>query len=191
MKIIAIEGIVRAGKSTLVQNLNNYGFPVVKEYWEYSKGGFPPIAKTGQELLKTSKYFLGLETIRYMDSVTNEESFVLDRSFITCNAFDFACSTILGEPNIFREIKEMWDSECKKIIPSFVILLEVTHETMLSRLRPTTDPASSILFNKDFNILFESYIKQRTEELNLPLYIINTDSITTNEVFNSSLKYVQ
>ena len=103
IKVVAIEGLVCAGKTTLLKELGqdpNIG--IVPEYYDCLRPkekvpSFPPPNKAGA--LRTARFLFELEKRRQKiarNLLENDKLIILDRCFMSCFAFEFAARKITG-----------------------------------------------------------------------------------------------
>lgn len=150
MFIIAVEGIVYAGKTTLTtrlhRTLNSVLIPEYASYTNDSKGfpDFPP--KTPEDAALAGALFTQVEKTRLAEMKARiqqeQPDFVfLDRCYLTCVAFDIASEPLIGF-NIEKQSKKLWRAS-RKIVPDAWIYIDIAHSTAISRtvLRPTTIPS--------------------------------------------------
>ncbi len=146
MKIIAVEGSVFAGKSTLINQLaTRLDAIVIQEYGVYLKGShafpaFPP--KTRSDAIAADHFFMQVEKLRLDDlrrsMASQVKQFVLiDRTYLTCLAFDYAAKMIT-KFDVDAEVSGLW-AKSEKIEPDAWIYLKADAATIASRthLRPS------------------------------------------------------
>lgn len=184
-KIIAIEGVCCSGKSTLARNLGSRGFGVVKEYDEYANSQFPELAANQEDLVENTKFFIELERRRFRDSlitIANHQVLILDRSFITCCAFDYAAFAGTELSQCQHVVEDMWREEKEKINPDIVILLEISHENFLKRLKKSGKTLTPLLRNQRFNRDFNYYLRKVPTSWGIETFVINTNDLDASRV---------
>lgn len=184
-KIIAIEGVCCSGKSTLVRNLGSVGFGVVKEYDEYANGQFPKLAANQKDLVKNTEFFIELERRRFQDNlttITSHQTLILDRSFITCCAFDYAAFIGKKLSQCQRMVENMWREEKEKINPDIVILLDVSQENFSKRLKKSGKTLTPLLRNQKFNKDFNYYLRKTPVSWGVEMFVINTNNLSASQV---------
>lgn len=92
MDVIALEGSSFAGKSTISRQLgNDLNAPIIGEYIDYAKNGFPPFANSRAELDDQIDYYLDLEAQRKRTLASASDSTVIvDRTAASLVAFQKA-----------------------------------------------------------------------------------------------------
>lgn len=184
-KIVAIEGICCSGKSTLISKLGNSGLVIVKEYGEYTNGQFPRIATNLEELLGNTRFFIELERKRYQDSLTailDYQTLVIDRSFVTCCAFDRAAfaGTELSQHQPL--VEDMWQKEGQKLVPDLMIILEVDTTHFHQRLTTSGKILNPFLRDPRFNYEFNQYLLNTSDRWDIKTERIDTSRLSPAQV---------
>lgn len=153
MFIIGIEGLVRAGKSTLSSYLGKtLQAKIIPEYGVYTKGSaafpqYPPA--TLEEALAAIKFFIGIEQLRVNDLPIGHEIVIVDRTYLTCLAFDYAANHFT-EFDIYKESHRLW-REATKIEPDLLIFLDVSDEELNRRIAPDKHVYLPHFYQPEFN----------------------------------------
>jgi thymidylate kinase len=155
-KIIAIEGIVGAGKTTLIECMKQNGVvdKIIPEYTVLAKRDDIPEFTQNEEKLKLSTcFYAGIELRRQkmiLDSVKNNDRVILlDRSELSILSFNYA-----AEKRYY--IKDLCTPtfNCLKnvtiIEPSAYIYLDISYQTSLDRMKKRGSFKESVFTDEDF-----------------------------------------
>lgn len=162
-KILALEGGVGAGKSTQAQKLFELqGFPIIHEYGVYSAGSsaFPKFPSENQQAFTNAvKFFCEIEERRLADlhallDSGEHEWVVIDRSYHTCLAFDYA--TNQHRPRFFEHSKQLWGESCR-IEPDLTIFIDIPHRIRLDRIKERGRGCLPYFLDQEFNRLLKEY----------------------------------
>ncbi len=189
-KIVAVEGICCSGKSTLVGSLGHTDMGVVKEYGAYTKGQFPKLANTQEELIENTRFFIELERKRYKDSlvaVRHHHVLVLDRSFITCCAFDYAAFARTKLSSHQSLIESMWQEEIWKLSPDLMVILEVDEVNFHQRLKKSGKVLNQTLCDPKFNRRVNQYLRNVPTHWGIKVVRINTNHLDLSQVLEQAL----
>lgn len=137
--IIGVEGVICAGKSTLVKGLIQAGFASIQEYGVYTKGhgAFPPFPKSVEDAKSATDFFakVEFERLKSLESLIAEKgegvNYALDRTYYSCLSFDFALSQCM-QFDAFTPSVQIWEN-VPKIEPSLTIILDIDFDTLLER----------------------------------------------------------
>ena len=165
--VVALEGPVRAGKTTLLRKARDrYSSRIVtiREYGNYSGGSsewpaFPP--HTVEETIGAARFFMELEERRKADLEMEIrgnppcELVLTDRSWHTCLAFDLAAQPLAALPAL-EVIREEWESR-RKIVPDLIIYLDICDSQLQERLAPFRASYRPVLYDSAFNERFRGY----------------------------------
>jgi len=159
--IIAIEGPVCAGKSTIVERLNQEGLGTILEYSEYvahANQDFPKFPPTDEKVAKRSfEFFLNLEHKRYQNMSDLMQNWIaIDRSIFTLLAFEIGATKITGI-NIFDWAIARLKDENNLIIPSHIYYLDVPTATSRDRAERNSIPIPDFLLSNEFNQGFHNF----------------------------------
>ncbi|MBU1199943.1 AAA family ATPase [Patescibacteria group bacterium] len=185
--IVAIEGPVCAGKSTLVEKLNREGLGTVLEYSEYvahANQDFPKFPPTDEEAAKKSfEFFLNLERRRSQDMAgLAQDTIAIDRSIFTLLAFEVGAAKITGI-DISDWAVERLSNENNLIVPYHVFYLDVPVAVSRERAERNGIPIPSFLLSEEFNQGFRDFFIGLEQAM--PGYITFVSaSEDSNEVFS-------
>lgn len=187
MQKIVFEGPCCAGKSLCIKNLmlNDENLHVM-EYndFEHKDIIFPPLSR--EMIMEAMTVFLEVERMRYRQirkAATSNlyKNALIDRSFITLLAFQYAISHIIGLEMI-RELELFWESKKEVIRPTKVVILNVSHEVQIKRAGEARDKYLSVLLEEDFNQKFVNYIKLYCKTKGYNFLYVNTDLLCPAKV---------
>lgn len=159
--IVAIEGPVCAGKSTLVERLNQEGLGTILEYSEYvthANQDFPKFPPVDEEAAKKSfEFFLDLERRRNQDMAgLGQNRVAIDRSIFTLLAFEVGAAKKTGI-DISDWAVERLSNEVDLIVPDHVFYLDVPVSVSRERAERNGIPIPEFLLNEEFNQGFRDF----------------------------------
>lgn len=161
--IIALEGLVHAGKSTLVKTLSERinGIQCVGEYIEFATSKFPNFPHNLNEAREARQYFLALEEMRRACIRRETRCIVLDRSILSILAYHFAVElTTNREVPCFDETINTLSLE-DWLFPNMCIYLDVSDVEIAKRHLGQTGKYSPVLLDPTFN----SYLRRFYEDV--------------------------
>lgn len=183
-KIVAIEGICCAGKSTLCENLSKTSHTtIVPEYGTYGVT-FPPRATDESSLRANFDFFNRIERIR-SNSVKAEpdgQLVVLDRSFITCCAHDYAETRNSPLASTLPTIEAWWRHSEHRLVPILVVTLRITETVFRERLARCGRNLQPPLTDWDFNSKFYGYLESIPSRWGIETQIVDVDCLSPDEV---------
>lgn len=192
MKIIAIDGVCRAGKSTVIKALTERR-PEIGKINEYSDYGnniypdFPPASPQIQiENVRTNMFALEEKRLKDLKKLHAVHTVLLDRCYVTSCAFDYAASSETGF-NVAEQIESVWISNQNKIQPDKIVILDVEYEEQMRRLKPDINRFVPILYNQEFNFRFRRYMKLNATKFTKAVTVIDTTTLTPSEVYQKVL----
>ncbi len=194
MYIVGFDGLVRAGKSTLLKN--NLGpalnAPIIDEYGVYTKGStsFPPFPPPSHEkALAASQFFIDIEKQRINDlgAYETHDIVLVDRTYLSCLGFDYAARHITGF-DTFSEVKQFW-AQTQKIEPQLIIFLDVSHDSLEERIGPHKSKFLPHFYDRTFNGHMSEFFHRTCKEN--PLFIRVDADQTPNQVFMTVLDIIQ
>lgn len=191
-QLIAIEGIVHAGKTTLIKNLekiyNTSNFQFIKEYGNFVGGGqnFPGFPQDQTEALTSNIFFEELEERRFKTIKQSSQVVVLDRSLISVLAYHYASEKITqGKVKCFEESLKHFLTNFSSWIPQVCFYLKISILEMNKRHRGGGF-YENVLLQESFNEHLLSFYDQMSCFFpNMTIYEINAHK-TKREI----LKYV-
>ncbi len=165
MYIIGFDGLVRAGKTTLIKDKIGplLDAVIIDEYGVYAKGSksfpeFPPLSY--ERALVASQFFMDIEEQRVVDlqaKVLHKEFALVDRTHLSCLGFDYAARHFTGF-DTFSDVESLW-SKTKKIEPDIVIFLDVSHKKLEERIAPHKDKFLQHFYDRSFNLHISEFLK--------------------------------
>jgi len=194
--LIGIEGIVCAGKSTLVAELcKSHLFAVVEEYGVFTKGHsnfphFPP--KNIDDIITADKYFIGIEKMRYdyLQSLMTTDihtHIVVDRTYHSCLAFDYAVSKFV-DFNAMEYSTKCW-SDALKIEPHITIILDIDIQTMLERNKKRNKELFTHFKNRSFCKSQRDYYLRLTKQ-DSTHYTIFNGGLPTEDIAQCVIQFI-
>lgn len=197
--IIGFDGLVRAGKTSLVNKLaHTFDAVIVEEYKSYAtKFGtefpeYPP--KSRKKSLEASKFFIDLEKKRIKDlnkHLSLEHKIILvDRTCLSCLAFDYSANHFTNF-GTFLEVQKLWDNK-PKIIPSLTFFMDVSQANLKKRMLINNDDFPPHISDKNFNRYMVDFFKQECKK-NKYMIKINANQkpeMVELSVKNAILKYI-
>lgn len=163
--IIGIEGLVFAGKTTLSENLGqNLSAVIVREYGHYTGGSksfpkYPP--DSYRAAIEASRFFIDIEQerIRVLKGLLldSPKYIVVDRTYITCLAFDYAAKLFTGF-DTYDEVYELWQ-QADKIMTDITIYLNVSDTEIMRRVPLRKSKCPDHLLDPEFNKQIRRYLQ--------------------------------
>lgn len=160
--IVALEGLVHAGKSTLLQSIgDNFGaIRCVEEYVEFATERFPGFPRSIEDARAGHAFFLNLEQKRKQKIQEEDRVVILDRSIFSILAYHFAVEKMSGGGiPCFREGVATVQSE-SWLFPQVCLYLDVDDEEMILRHRNETGFYQSIFLDHEFNALLRKFYEK-------------------------------
>ena len=191
-KIIALEGMPGAGKTTFIKN-----------YLDHSKKVFlPQLHIKNKRILRknnleTSKQFLVAEknkTSAIEKLSKNHPEIIIDRSFITTLAYCYARSKMNNTPEEYKELLDFYKKIRNKItFPTHIVYIDVSiYKSLKRRHVHSKNEKYQNWFNPTFLNYFKDFYKTELKKfLPLKLYYINTSNLTPREVAKGINKIIQ
>lgn len=159
--IVAVEGPVCAGKSSLTDNLALSGIGTIQEYSEYvahANQDFPKFPPKDSDGAKNNfEFFLNLEGCRDQDlALLTQSQIAIDRSIYTLLAFEMGATAITGI-DIFDWAVCRLQKEKGLILPDHVFYLDVPPEISRQRAEANNIPIPKFLLSDEFNHGFREF----------------------------------
>jgi thymidylate kinase len=192
--VIGFDGLVRAGKTTLVNKLACiFEAAVVGEYKGYAlKSGsrfpkFPP--ESYAKAIEASIFFMDLEKQRVVDlnnyMLSNKKIILVDRTCLSCLAFDYAANYFTNLET-FPEVQKLW-SDTPRIIPDLTFFMDVSQTNLKNK-----DNFPLHFLDKKFNRYMVNFFKQECKK-NKHMIRINANQkpeMVEHSVKTAILKYL-
>lgn len=163
--IIGIEGLVFAGKTTLSENLGqSLPAAIVHEYGFYTDGlksfpKYPP--ESYRAAIEASQFFIDIEQERISVlkrlRLNNPKYIVVDRTYITCLAFDYAAKLFTGF-DTYDEVYMLWQ-RADKIEVDITIYLDVSDAEVMKRVPLRKSKCPNHLLDPEFNRQIRCYLQ--------------------------------
>ena len=151
---IALEGIVHAGKTTLLHALQRQRDDVccIDEYTVYrGEKHFPPFPKSSKEALNANQFFIELDVKRFAD-VTDASIVLLDRSCVSVIAYHYATEQSTGgQIQCFTTSLQLFQTVYRRFVPDVVVYLEISMDNLEKRHIGDKGVYKGILLNHVFN----------------------------------------
>lgn len=162
--IVAVEGPVCAGKSTLIKHLKIASVGIIDEYSEYVASAnrdfprFPP--SSPKQAQRNFEFFLGLEKRRTLDlAKLRQNKIAIDRSIYTLLAFEAGASKITGI-DIFDWAVDRLEAENEIILPDHIIYLDVPMAVSSRRAQENNIQIPIFLLSDEFNEGFRNIFQR-------------------------------
>lgn len=197
--VIAFDGLVRAGKTSLIKRLSHtFHAPIVGEYKSYAtKFGteFPPYPpRSYEEAMAASIFFIDLEQKRIADLndlLFKNKIILVDRTSLSCLAFDYSANHFTNF-GTFNEVEKLWNDSLK-IMPNLSFFMDVSQENLKKRMLIEQDNFPPHISDKDFCDHMVVFFKNKCER-NKNMIRIDANQIAEEverEVENAILKYMR
>lgn len=182
--IVAIEGLICAGKTSLLRNLKlTVDCLTIPEYGEFIENHeqlpmFPPSNR--DQAIFASRFFARLEKRRQKELLLAKKgkSFaVLDRSILSCLAFDFAARNFTGF-DTYSEVIQIYQNE-KFLQPSLYLYLEIPYQMSINRMKQRGTFSGDHFAGEEFNNLLVGFYQYFFD---LPLFFRIDASLNKQEV---------
>jgi len=153
--IVALEGLIHAGKTTLLRGIRKTmqgRVCCIDEYATY-KGltRFPDFPKTSGEAIEANEFFVELEGRRFAD-VTGSGLVLLDRSLLSVLAYHYATERVTGGAIVcFEQSLRFFRENLSHCMPASVIRLDVSREVFEERHATDSGFYKPILLDDEFN----------------------------------------
>ncbi len=148
--LVALEGVVHAGKSTIISLLQEIkGILCIPEYIEFVES-FPGFPNNKDDVLRSWKFFLDIELRRKRFVVDGFPS-ILDRSVLSVMAYNYAVSRFTNGKINWFDVKVESLREEGWLIPDICIYLDISDKEVARRHEMETGGYKDILLNNQFN----------------------------------------
>lgn len=169
--IIALEGGICSGKTTLAKEFERQGFYLVPEYMDIiqpcEENRINDLASSNHSAINV---FLEIEKRRkeiYSENY-NGKNAILDRSYLTLFAYEYAIGRNISGvdfPNLAQNI----------IAPDLVVFLNVNDELRVKRSRDRCDEdMPEIFLNHNFNKRLKQFFLKQNQ---VPCVFLNTENL--------------
>lgn len=178
--IIALEGGVCSGKTTLAKQLGQNGFFVVPEYMDIitpqEQKELDILSLQGKSALP---FFLKMEKSRkeLYNKQCIQQDVVLDRSYLTLFAYEFA----KNNKDFSLDSMEVFSKE-EVIIPDLIIFLNVNDQLRQKRSFERGDiNMPKIFLNSEFNHSLKTFFLEKTPE---KCIFVNSEQLLPDHMAN-------
>lgn len=150
----ALEGIVHAGKTTLLKGIQALKSDVccINEYTVYR--GFVPFPQpptTSDEAMDANRFFLDLDSRRFADAGTSKVV-LLDRSCISILAYHYATEHVsCGQIVCFEPSLRLYRARYSRYIPDVVLYLKISMAELARRHVGAKGVYKQDLLDEEFN----------------------------------------
>lgn len=177
-KIIAIEGLVHAGKTTLFQSLSQiYKDAVfVDEFVEFTACKFPNFPQNIEEARSSRLFFLNLEEKREIEIRADSKLVILDRSVLSILAYHFSVELLTnGDVACFADSIKRIPFE-KWIFPDLCIYLDIDSQEVIRRHQGKSGGYNSIFLDNQFNVYLRKFYRDVMPRLFLQMKSVRIDA---------------
>lgn len=174
--IIALEGGICSGKTTLAKEFERQGFYLVPEYMDIiqpcEENRINDLVSSNQSAINV---FLEIEKRRkeiYLENCSDKNA-ILDRSYLTLFAYEYA---------IGRNISNMEFPDLYHITPNLIVFLDVNDEQRIKRSHDRCDEnMPEIFLNHDFNKRLKQFFLKQNQ---VPCVFLNTENLDPLKMVN-------
>ena len=190
--VIALEGPVCAGKTTVLRSLDNQGVQVIEEYSAYVRSAtrdFPKFPPQDEGCAKNSfRFFLDLELARRRDRnlLTNCDCVVLDRSIYTLLAFEAGTAKLTGIDILSWAVEFLKEHSDKIILPDHIIYIDTPVDVSTKRAEDGNIRIADFLLTAAFNEGFRHFFVALREPR--PEFVTFVDGRNTREGLFSEVR---
>lgn len=160
---IALEGIVHAGKTTLLEEIRKLrkGICCIDEYTVYrGSRPFPAIPTTSSEALEANPFFIGLEKKRFAD-IHEAEFVLLDRSCLSVLAYHYATEKASrGQILCFESSLRLFRDQYACYLPDVVLYLKISQGELSVRHVGDRGDYKQDLLAEEFNKYLLSFYEE-------------------------------
>ncbi len=189
LKVVAIEGLIHAGKTTLFQSLVRVYKDVVfvSEFVEFATCKFPNLPQSIEEARNSRLFFLNLEEKRKEKIRTDSKIVILDRSVLSILAYHFSVEVLTnGNIMCFTDSIKKIPFE-KWIFPDLCIYLDINNHEVIRRHQREIGGYNSIFLDNQFNNCLRKFYLDIMPELFSQMELIHIDALQRpNEVLRQT-----
>jgi len=189
--IVALEGLVHAGKSTLLRSIMMQEYKFVKcieEYVEFATERFPVFPKSREFARSGHMFFLNLEQNRKAEMGDSDRIILLDRSIFSILAYNFAVEKMSnGEIPCFQDSVNAYENE-DWLIPEACIYLDVDDENISLRHQNEKGFYHDIFLEKTFNAQLREFYESVMPFYFPSLEIIRIDACKPKQLVMAKMK---
>ena len=176
--IFAVEGLVHAGKSTLIGGLkSDQRILCVPEYIEFTDDGFPGFPKNIEDARAADLFFLNLERKRRQLIKECHSIVFLDISILSIIAYNYAVEGMTnGKVPCFTYGQKSFNLH-EWILPQTCIYLDISDEEVDNRHKFETGQYQSIFLNRKFNALLREFYEKEMRGMFPRIELISFDAM--------------
>ncbi len=176
--IIALEGGICSGKTTLAKEFERQGFYLVPEYMDIiqpcEENRINDLVSSNQSAINV---FLEIEKRRkeiYLENCSDKNA-ILDRSYLTLFAYEYAIGRNISNmefPDLYQNV----------ITPNLIVFLDVNDEQRIKRSHDRCDEnMPEIFLNHNFNKRLKQFFLKQNQ---VPCVFLNTENLDPLKMVN-------
>lgn len=169
--IIALEGGICSGKTTLAKEFERQDFYLIPEYMDiihpYEEDRINDLVSSNQSAINV---FLEIEKRRkeiYLENCSDKNA-ILDRSYLTLFAYEYAIGRNISNmefPDLYQNV----------ITPNLIVFLDVNDEQRIKRSHDRCDEnMPEIFLNHNFNKRLKQFFLKQNQ---VPCVFLNTENL--------------
>lgn len=169
--IIALEGGICSGKTTLAKEFERQDFYLIPEYMDiihpYEEDRINDLVSSNQSAINV---FLEIEKRRkeiYLENCSDKNA-ILDRSYLTLFAYEYAIGRNISNmefPDLYQNV----------ITPNLIVFLDVNDEQRIKRSHDRCDEnMPKIFLNHNFNKRLKQFFLKQNQ---VPCVFLNTENL--------------
>ncbi len=176
--IIALEGGICSGKTTLAKEFERQDFYLIPEYMDiihpYEEDRINDLVSSNQSAINV---FLEIEKRRkeiYLENCSDKNA-ILDRSYLTLFAYEYAIGRNISNmefPDLYQNV----------ITPNLIVFLDVNDEQRIKRSHDRCDEnMPEIFLNHNFNKRLKQFFLKQNQ---VPCVFLNTENLDPLKMVN-------
>lgn len=176
--IIALEGGICSGKTTLAKEFERQDFYLIPEYMDiihpYEEDRINDLVSSNQSAINV---FLEIEKRRkeiYLENCSDKNA-ILDRSYLTLFAYEYAIGRNISNmefPDLYQNV----------ITPNLIVFLDVNDEQRIKRSYDRCDEnMPEIFLNHNFNKRLKQFFLKQNQ---VPCVFLNTENLDPLKMVN-------
>lgn len=188
IRTIGFEGVCCAGKSACIKQIRDL-LPVyfIPEYNDYKHKVSDPPQSSEKLIWKAMYIFSNIEKKRFekwseIKNLMGDEIVLVDRSFITILAVQYAVILHKTSSGMMDKLEEYWLGLPHVIIPDKIVILDVSSNQQLKRAKNSKVGYLPIFLEESFNSRFVAYIRDFCKKINIENIYVDTTSLSLDQV---------